>query len=355
MPDAPPVAAAEVDEPEEPVPPEPTPADEDEKPPSLEDVVARALPAVASIYAGGARGSGFFVRPDIVVTNAHVVVGQTSVRLQVGDRMLSARVATISPGTDLALLKVEGANPAQPTLPLGSSSKARVGQEVLAIGSALGVLSNTVTRGIVSAVRQVGAVTLVQTDAAINPGNSGGPLLDRHGVVIGVNSMTVARQSGEGVAFAVAIDHAVHLIDKGPGVDTTRTPLSGLEQMFEKPAEPEDERTRGEHEYARAVETTARSADQIDELWDRYAASCVARAASRGARPWFSVYEPGGVSIHATSAYDCRRWLETVSMNAAAIRTRMEQATLAARRAGVFPGTGRDLRRRFRMNWPGFE
>ena len=59
--------------------------------------------------------------------------------------------------------------------------RTRVRQEVIAVGSALGVLSNTVTRGIVSAIREVGTVTLIQTDAAINPGNSGGPLVDRNG------------------------------------------------------------------------------------------------------------------------------------------------------------------------------
>src|SRR6185436_8916591 len=120
-------------------------------------------------------------------------------------------VASVSKASDLAVLQVYNANPAQPTLRLGSASDVRVGQEVIAIGSALGVLSNTVTRGIVSAVRQTGSVTLLQTDAAINPGNSGGPLLDRNGMVIGVNSMGMARQASEGLAFAVGIDHAVAL------------------------------------------------------------------------------------------------------------------------------------------------
>ena len=67
----------------------------------------------------------------------------------------------------------------------------------MAIGSALGVLQNTVTRGIVSGVRQAGSVTLIQTDAAINPGNSGGPLVDRAGNVIGINTMGVAASAGD--------------------------------------------------------------------------------------------------------------------------------------------------------------
>ena len=188
------------------VPPAATPPD------SLEDVVSRTLPAVASITAGQSRGTGFFIRPDQVLTNAHVIQGQTTATLQVGAAMYGARVITVSPGSDLALLQVFNANPDQPVLSMGSVSNARVGQEVIAVGSALGVLSNTVTRGIVSAIRQVGNITLIQTDAAINPGNSGGPLVDRSGLVIGVNSLAVAAQAGQGLAFAVGHRHWVGLL-----------------------------------------------------------------------------------------------------------------------------------------------
>ena len=75
------------------------------------------------------------------------------------------------------------------------------GQEVIALGTPLG-LQNTVTRGIVSAVREVGGVTLVQTDAAINPGNSGGPLLDRTGAVIGITTMGMRSAVAQGLSFA---------------------------------------------------------------------------------------------------------------------------------------------------------
>ncbi len=91
---------------------------------SLEDVVSRILPAVASITAGQSRGTGFFVRPDQVLTNAHVVQGHTSVTLQVGTTTYSARVMTVSTGSDLALLQVSGANPNQPVLTMGSVSPA---------------------------------------------------------------------------------------------------------------------------------------------------------------------------------------------------------------------------------------
>jgi len=260
-------------------------------------------------------------------------------------------VISVSAGSDLAVIQVERPNPSQVTLELGSTGRARVGQEVIAIGSALGVLSNTVTRGIVSAVRQVGPVTLVQTDAAINPGNSGGPLLDRNGVVIGVNSMAIAKQAGEGVAFAVAINHVSQLLDSGRPLQATQTPLNGLEQIFAKPGETEDERIRGERDYTQALTAAARAADQLDAFWARYAPSCVTTSYARGSRPWFGLFVRDGVTINQTSAYDCAMWLQTTAGHANEIRAAVEQASEGARRAGVFPGTVRELLHRFRLDW----
>ena len=318
---------------------------------SLEDLVARAIPAVASIQAGQARGTGFFVRSDAIVTNAHVVDGQTAVRLQVGDRSFVGRVVSVSPGSDLAVIKVERPNPSQVTLELGATSRPRVGQEVIAIGSALGVLSNTVTRGIVSAVRQVGPVTLVQTDAAINPGNSGGPLLDREGKVIGVNSMTVARQTGEGVAFAVGIDHVTQLLDNGRALPSSQTPLRGLEQMFGTPSDSEEARARGERQLAQAFEVAARNAEQIDTYWGRNAPLCVTQAPASGDRPWFGVFARDGIAINPLSPYDCGSFLKTLAGYASTVRQQVDEAVEQARRSGVFAGTVRDLRRRHRFTW----
>ncbi|HVQ12593.1 MAG TPA: trypsin-like peptidase domain-containing protein, partial [Vicinamibacterales bacterium] len=222
-------------------------------PASFEEIVARVLPAVASIAAGQARGTGFFVRYDQVLTNAHVIDGQSSVRLQVGEATYTARVVTVAQGSDLAILQVYNPDPKQPILRLGSGSTARVGQEVIAVGSALGVLSNTVTRGIVSAIRDVGTVRLIQTDAAINPGNSGGPLVDRNGVVIGINSLAVAAREGQGIGFAVAIDHATPLLNGQGANASAQTPLNALNKAMGGPAEGEDLRGRGEQAYTQAL------------------------------------------------------------------------------------------------------
>ena len=118
---------------------------------------------------------------------------------------------------DLALLKVEAEN--LPAIPMGSINRVAVGETVVAIGAPGGVdtdvLEQTVTRGIVSAVRQIKSpsnpaleVQYIQTDAAINPGNSGGPLLNMHGQVVGINTQKVVGMSVEGLNFAIAIDEA---------------------------------------------------------------------------------------------------------------------------------------------------
>jgi S1-C subfamily serine protease len=318
---------------------------------SLEDIVARTLPAVVSIQAGRSRGTGFFIRPDTVLTNAHVIEGQTTVQLQSRDAKYTARVATVSTGYDLAVLSVTGTNANQPTLRLGSISGVRVGQEVIAIGSALGVLSNTVTRGIISAVRQAGAVTLIQTDAALNPGNSGGPLVDRNGVVVGIN--TLGQRSAEGVAFAVASDHATQLLS-GQTSTAAATPLDGLNRLTGTPSEGDRRRERGEQAYRQAMEWAVRNGDQLDTMWARYADACVTSATRSGDRPWFAALEPNGVRISATSAYNCQEWLSTVRNNANTIRGEVAKAAEVARQNGVYPGVLRDMRREHRMDWSGW-
>ena len=337
-----------------PAPPADAPPTEPDAPddpaPALEDVVARALPAVASIEAGGSRGTGFFVRPDTLVTNAHVVGHQTTVRVQAGDSHYTARVSITSPAVDLAVLQVYGADPQQPVLPFGRVEQARVGQEVVAVGSALGVLSNTVTRGIISAFRRLGPVTLVQTDAAINPGNSGGPLLDRSGAVIGVNSMAVSRHVAQGLGFAIAAEHVEQLLERGTG-DAGLAPADGLQRLLSAPSGAGDRRSEGERTLAQALTAAARAADELDAYWRRYAGTCVVRVVMAGDRAWLATLHPDGVEIQVAARIDCPGWIATVRSHALELRSAVETAAEAARRAGVYPGTIRDQRRKFRLSW----
>ena len=323
-------------------------------PESLEDVVSSVVPAVVSIRAGNSRGTGFYFRSDHVITNVHVIEGHSTVEVNAGDTKRTARVVSMARGADLAVLQVYNADPEQATLTIGTATGLRVGQEVIAVGSALGVLSNTVTRGIVSAVRQAGDVTLIQTDAAINPGNSGGPLVDRSGRVIGVNTLKVTR-AAESIGFAVAIDHVSALLT-GQTSRSAPAPVSGLNDMLRggAPSDGDRQREQGEQQYRAVLEWASQNADQIDSYWDRYSKTCVSNARRSGDRGWYGVYETNGITISFHSAYDCEQFLNTLRTNAERVKTEVDKATDNARRLGVYPGVMRDLRRRYRLDWDGW-
>jgi serine protease Do len=169
-------------------------------------------------------GSGIVLTADgYTLTNRHVVEGSQSLKATLADGSeYPASVVKVSETTDLALVKIEatGLSPAT----IGDSRAVAVGQTAIAIGSPLGTYTETVTKGIVSALdrtitvqdEQTGRPStlkgLIQTDAAINQGNSGGPLLNAAGQVIGVNTATAS--SAEGLGFAIPIQEAATLIDQ---------------------------------------------------------------------------------------------------------------------------------------------
>jgi len=154
-------------------------------------------------------GSGVVVSPEgYILTNNHVVDGATDVRVTLSDkREFQARVVGTDPKTDIAVLKIE-ANSLSP-ITIGDSSKAEVGDTVLAIGDPFGV-GETVTKGIVSATGRGNLgiedyEDFIQTDAPINPGNSGGALVNDGGELIGINTAIITHGSGgnQGIGFAV--------------------------------------------------------------------------------------------------------------------------------------------------------
>lgn len=213
-------------------------------PGSTEDIASRVLPSVVSIQTmtrqGGGEGSGSIFSSDgMILTNNHVVAGaenggEIQVRLHDG-RILPAKVVATDPQTDIAVIKAEGATDLKP-IELGDSNKLNVGEDVIAIGSPLG-LASTVTTGIVSAKNrpvqaagerggEASLIDAIQTDAAINPGNSGGVLVDMEGKLVGVPSViatlggAAGQQSGSiGLGFAIPSNQAQRiakdLIDKG--------------------------------------------------------------------------------------------------------------------------------------------
>ena len=194
---------------------------------SVEQVASTVLPAVVSITVssarGSAEGSGSIISSDgYVLTNHHVIAeGGDGARIQVtlndGSTHPADFVAS-DVNTDVGVLKIQGVDNL-PVIQFGNSDELKVGQEVVAVGSPLG-LSATVTSGIVSALNRPvraaqggGESSLmdgIQTDAAINPGNSGGPLVDMNGNLIGMNSVIASLAPGaEGSAGSIGLGFAI--------------------------------------------------------------------------------------------------------------------------------------------------
>ncbi|MFG6202573.1 S1C family serine protease, partial [Nonomuraea sp. JJY05] len=187
----------------------------------LSATAARVLPSVVSVETGSGGGSGFVVDGrGHIVTNAHVIRGSDRATVVLNDgRRINARVIGEDDDEDLAVLEVDYPRELTPAT-LGRSGDLAVGDQVLAIGSPLG-LSGTVTAGIVSALdREVrlGSArrTAVQTDASINPGNSGGPLVNARGEVVGVNTAIASGRGGGniGIGFAIPIDRAAPIAER---------------------------------------------------------------------------------------------------------------------------------------------
>ncbi|SVA38340.1 uncharacterized protein METZ01_LOCUS91194 [marine metagenome] len=148
-----------------------------------------------------------------ILTNNHVVEGAESVTVTLSDgRSYPAQKVGTDPITDLAVIRIDAAklNPAR----LGESALLEVGEDVIAVGHALGLKGGaTVSKGVVSALgrtievdNQKSMVDLIQTDASINPGNSGGPLANSMGEVIGINTAII--EGSNGIGFAINIDDA---------------------------------------------------------------------------------------------------------------------------------------------------
>lgn len=168
---------------------------------------------------GQGTGSGFvYDNHGHILTNNHVVESAEKITVAFHDGTeATATVVGSDAKADVAVIKVD--NTSYPPLPRGDSSKVRVGELVMAVGSPF-ELSQSVTTGIISATErndvQINEYeSFLQTDAPINPGNSGGPLVNMSGEVIGVNSAIVTGGRGnDGIGFAVPIDMAANVADQ---------------------------------------------------------------------------------------------------------------------------------------------
>jgi serine protease Do len=176
---------------------------------SLADYIANARKSVVRVETSSGQGTGVVVKPAIVLTNAHVVKGESLVSV-IDDSNVKApgKIFYRDETQDLAVISVLGAH--WPPIGLADLSRVRDGDDVFAVGHPLG-LSFTVTKGIISArSREYDGQTYIQTDTAINPGNSGGPLLDARGRLVAINTFLLRGASG--LNFAIPIDRALTVI-----------------------------------------------------------------------------------------------------------------------------------------------
>jgi serine protease Do len=189
---------------------------------SVRELVNVLGESVVQVRTPGGLGSGFFINEEgYLITNFHVIEGETQISLEVyhvKDGQLErknykqVRIIAMNKFADLALLKVEDKDAGKfAPVPLGSADKLAVGERVFAIGSPLG-LERTVTEGIVSTkTRQMQGALYLQTTAQINPGNSGGPLFNLRGEVVGVTNMKIT--FGEGLGFAIPVEEVVYFLN----------------------------------------------------------------------------------------------------------------------------------------------
>ena len=188
------------------------------------------------------QGSGFIIDKDgHVLTNYHVIAEARQVEVTLHNRKkYRATIIGTDRSHDLAIVQIKA--PDLQPMTLGDSTNLQVGQKVYAIGNPFG-LSGTLTRGIVSSIRQVqepDGVEIdeaIQTDAAINPGNSGGPLLNWHGEVIGINTM-IASSVGQsaGIGFAIPVNTAKAVLNDLVTIGRVRRPALGIRTI---PIEPD--------------------------------------------------------------------------------------------------------------------
>jgi S1-C subfamily serine protease len=188
------------------------------------------------------QGSGFIIdKEGHILTNYHVIADARQIEVTLHNRKkYRATIVGTDRSHDLAVIQIKA--PDLTPMVLGDSGNLQVGQKVYAIGNPFG-LAGTLTRGIVSSIRQVqepDGMTIdeaIQTDASINPGNSGGPLLNMHGEVIGINTM-IASNVGQsaGIGFAIPVNTAKAVINDLLTVGRVRRPALGVRTI---PVDPE--------------------------------------------------------------------------------------------------------------------
>lgn len=192
--------------------------------PELESLISNIIPSVVKIQTNKGDATGFILTKNgLILTNRHVVSETNKAEVTFYDKTkLEGNVIRRDPKADIAVLSINSLSTSLKPLPICYSKYPNLGENVIAVGNPLS-LSNTITRGIVSGIRENENQTLIQTDASINPGNSGGPLLNKYGEVVGVVNSRIGGLGIQGLGFAVSIINALQNLD----MEVDKNNLSG--------------------------------------------------------------------------------------------------------------------------------
>jgi hypothetical protein len=191
---------------------------------SIPELVKKCGPSVVMIFNQEGdkitgTGSGFVIdSKGTIVTNYHVVkdASSISIKLKTGEVFKVTGIINLDKTKDICILKIAGFD--LPSLPLGNSNKIITGENCIAIGNPQG-FENTVSNGIISGIRSMDGMNLIQITTPISPGSSGGPLLNEIGEVIGITSMTWSESGTQNINFAIPINYVRGLIES-PGTFT---------------------------------------------------------------------------------------------------------------------------------------
>jgi len=188
-------------------------------------------------------GSGFIISPDgFILTSCHVVQDPKAEYMIILEpkKKYPAKILARDPINDIAILKIKDKN--LPYLDLDDSAKIELGEQVVAVGNALGEFHDTVSSGIISGlsryIQATNSITqqaerlrgLIQTDAAINPGNSGGPLINMKGKVIGVNTAMV--MGAQNIGFAIPVNYAKKDLEEVKKYGKIKFPFLGVRYIL---------------------------------------------------------------------------------------------------------------------------
>jgi S1-C subfamily serine protease len=216
--------------------------------------VAKVEPAVVRVVTEHSLGSGMVVDSSgYVLTCNHVVEDvQSAIVMLMGGEQYETTVVGRDESRDLAVIEITAGGLGFSIVTLGNSANLDVGEDIVAVGYPLGLEGEvTVSRGIVSAFRNINGVNYVQTDTALNPGNSGGPLINLRGEVVGIANFKLVDEAVEGMNFAIAIDDVKSFLAGTIEAEKAQGEIEALE-----------------HEVLALVNSERLSRDTVALVWD---------------------------------------------------------------------------------------